>query len=280
MLFAARRTALVDQLHRTSDERLRKLGRIGDRRGAADELRVGAVEPAQAKKPADDVGQVGAEHAAIGVNLVDNDVAQVLKQLDPLGVVRQDARMQHIRIGDDDVTGLADLPSGRRGRVAVVGVGLHVHAHRLDELVELRDLIGGQRLRREEVQRARIRLMQNGVEHREVVAHGLAGGRRRDDTDVPVLRCQIKRLALMAVEPVHAALLQHGRNAAVHLRREILIDRLTRRDRLPMRDVFHEGRRVLQPVQELFKVHVCFLPMNAAREWRSDPARRRKSTSQ
>ena len=46
-----------------------------------------AVELAQPHQPAQHVGQVGAEHAAVGVDFVDDDVFQVFKQLDPLGMV-------------------------------------------------------------------------------------------------------------------------------------------------------------------------------------------------
>ena len=34
-----------------------------------------------------------------------HDIAQVLEQLDPLGMVRQDAGVQHVGVGDDDMAG-------------------------------------------------------------------------------------------------------------------------------------------------------------------------------
>ena len=49
-----------------------------------------AVVLAQPQQPAEDVGDVAAEDAAVGVRLVDDDVAQLLEQLEPLGVMRQD----------------------------------------------------------------------------------------------------------------------------------------------------------------------------------------------
>ena len=101
---------------------------VGDRRRAADEDGVGAVEAADAAQAADDVGDVAAEDAAVLVQLVDDDVAQVLEELHPLGVVRQDAGVQHVRVRDDDVPGLAHLAARVAGRVAVVGERLDVGA--------------------------------------------------------------------------------------------------------------------------------------------------------
>jgi regulator of RNase E activity RraA len=49
-----------------------------------------------------------AEHAAIGVHLVDDDVAQVLEQRGPLGVVRQDALVEHVGVGHHHVAAGAD----------------------------------------------------------------------------------------------------------------------------------------------------------------------------
>ena len=42
-----------------------------------------------------------AEHAAVDVRLVDDDIFQAAKALVPEFVVRQDAHMQHIRVGDE-----------------------------------------------------------------------------------------------------------------------------------------------------------------------------------
>ena len=73
---------------------------------------------------------MAAEDAAVAVQLVDHDVAQVLEEPDPLGVVRQDAGVEHVRVGDDDVAGLADAAAHGGRRVAVVGERLEVGAER------------------------------------------------------------------------------------------------------------------------------------------------------
>ena len=59
--------------------------------------------PADPPQPAQHVAQVAAEHAAVRVQLVDDDVAQVLEELRPPRVVRQDARVHHVRIAEHDV---------------------------------------------------------------------------------------------------------------------------------------------------------------------------------
>ena len=118
---ARRRAVAVDQAHRPSDERLGQLLRVPDRRRAAHDDGVRAVVAAQPQQPPQDVRDVAPEHAAVRVELVDDDDPQLLEQLEPLGVVGQDRRVEHVRVGHDDLPGLADRRSdGRRG-VAVVG---------------------------------------------------------------------------------------------------------------------------------------------------------------
>ncbi len=120
-LLAARRAALVDQLERPPGQPLGQLARIGDRRRRADEDRIRAVVPADALQPPEDVRQMAAEHAAIGVQLVDDDELQVLEQLRPARMVRQDARVQHVGIAEHDVRLAANRAARVRRRVAVVG---------------------------------------------------------------------------------------------------------------------------------------------------------------
>ena len=74
---------------------------------------------------------MAAVDAAIVVQLVDHDVAQVLERLGPLGVVRQDARVQHVGIGEHHVGALADGAARVLRRVAVVGEGAKFGAHRV-----------------------------------------------------------------------------------------------------------------------------------------------------
>ena len=102
---------------------------------------------------------MAAEHAAIGVQLVDHDVAQVLEQLRPARMVRQDAGVQHVGIAEHDVRARANRAPRILRRVAVVGVhadGLAADlADRAAQLVQLGHLILRQRLGRKQIERAR-----------------------------------------------------------------------------------------------------------------------------
>ena len=113
-VLAARRSAVVvDQLDRRLEDALGQLARVGDGGAGADEDGVGAVVAADAPQAADDVGDVAAEQAAVGVQLVDDDVLQVLEQLEPLRVVRKDGGVEHVRVGDHDLPGRAHDAAGR-----------------------------------------------------------------------------------------------------------------------------------------------------------------------
>ena len=145
----ARRPAAVDQRHLLLDQPRGQVGRVGDGGRAHDEHRPRAVEGADALQAAHDVGHVRAEDAGIIVQLVDDHVLQVLEQAGPLGVVRQDARMQHVGIGDHDLRLLADGLAHAGRRVAVVGVQAQPVAQGLVQVEQLGQLVLGQGLGRE-----------------------------------------------------------------------------------------------------------------------------------
>ena len=74
-----------------SSSALGVLARVGDRAPA--QMKTGSSRrSADAPQAPEHVRDVAAEDAAVGVQLVDDDVAQVLEQLGPLRVVRQDRR--------------------------------------------------------------------------------------------------------------------------------------------------------------------------------------------
>jgi len=98
----------VDDGHWPAGKRLGQHLRIPDRRRAANDLRPAPVVVAQPQEPPEHVGDVTAEHAAVRVRLVDNYVAQLLEQLEPLRVMRQDPGMEHVRVGHDDLAGSSD----------------------------------------------------------------------------------------------------------------------------------------------------------------------------
>ena len=73
---AARGRAVgVDERERAPGERARELQRVGDRRRGADEARLGPVDAGDPLQPPQHVGDVRAEHPAVGVGLVDDHEA-------------------------------------------------------------------------------------------------------------------------------------------------------------------------------------------------------------
>ena len=120
----ARRAIVVDQRELLACEMLREFEWIADGRGRRDELRLRAVVPAHAQQPAEQMSRVRAEQPRIRVHLVDHDVAQMCEEPRPARVLREDARVEHVGVADDDPRRLADAGAGRRGRVPVVGPGL------------------------------------------------------------------------------------------------------------------------------------------------------------
>ena len=110
--------------------------------------------------------------------------------------------MEHVRVREHEVRPAADLapPLGRR--VSVVDRGAD---GRQAELAERARLILGERLGRVEVERARVPVGGERVEHRQVEGERLAGGRAgRDDHVAAALRGRV-RLGLVRVELVDPA---------------------------------------------------------------------------
>jgi hypothetical protein len=95
---------------------------VADRGRTADELRPRTVHGADAQQAAEDIGDVRAERAAVGVDLVHDDVLQAAQEIAPAAVVvGQDARVQHVGVGDHEVGALHDLGALLARRVAVEG---------------------------------------------------------------------------------------------------------------------------------------------------------------
>ncbi len=199
---ACRRAVPVDEPRRPPGQHRCELARVADRRRAADDGGPAAVVGTDPQEPPQDVGDVPAEDAAIGVQLVDDDELELLEQLEPLRVVRQDRRVEHVRVRDHHLARGADRRADRSGRVAVVGGGDDRQAGRCRQLAELGDLVLAERLGREEEQRPGRRVVGDGLEGRERVAEGLARCRRGDDDDVLAGVDGLDRLRLMRVQAV------------------------------------------------------------------------------
>ena len=121
--------------------------------------------------------------------------------------------MEHVGVGDHDVRPGADGLARVLRRVPVVRERADVPAQRVGERVQLGELVLRQRLRGKEVQRARVRILEDAVEDRQVVAEGLARRGGRDHDRVAPGRRGVVRLALVRVEPAVPAG-PRGRRAA------------------------------------------------------------------
>jgi hypothetical protein len=146
---------------------------------------------------------MAAEHAAIGMQLVDDDIPQILEELGPTRVMRKDARMHHVGIAEDEVRTRADRPPGVLRRIAVVrehaDLGGRPLLERFAHRLQFSELILGERLRREEVQRPARGILENRVKNRSVVAERLAGRRRRGHDDVSAPERMLDRGRLVCV---------------------------------------------------------------------------------
>jgi hypothetical protein len=122
------------------------------------------------------------------MQFVDDDEPQVLEQLCPLRVVRQDPRMEHVGVAQHDVCARPNGAPRVLRRVAVVGedadVGASGLVHVRRQLMELGQLVLCKGLGGEQVDGAGRRVGQDRAENRRVVAKRLARGGRRGDDDV------------------------------------------------------------------------------------------------
>ena len=157
------------------------LARVADGGRGQDEPRLGAVERGHPPQPAQDVGHVAAEHPAVGVGLVDDHVAEVEEEVVPALVPGEQAHVDHVRVGEQHPGLLPGHLPGGGGGVAVVGGHLHLPA---GQEADAAQLVLGERLGGVEVDGPGVRVAEQAVEHRQVEAQALAGGRPGGDHEV------------------------------------------------------------------------------------------------
>ena len=90
---------------------------------------------------------------AVGVRLVDDDPLEVGEEVAPPLVVRQHAHVEHVRVGEDQVRAAPQARAVLARRVAVVDRMAQIGQAELGQLARL---VLGERLRRVEVERARL----------------------------------------------------------------------------------------------------------------------------
>ena len=217
------------------EESSSELAWISDRRGATDELRIAAVEAGDAAQAAQHVAQMAAENTAVGVQLIEDDVAEVFEQARPARVMREDAGVQHVRIGQDDVPFFADGSARVGGSVAVISENAEAIVETLVEIVEFGELVLREGLGGEEVERAAIRIFEGPVQYRQVIAQSFAGGRGRDNDDIFSGVDGFGCLGLMSVEVTNAFGGLDGGEIGMHPGREV------RPLGLPRRKMAHGG---------------------------------------
>ena len=128
----------------------RQLG-LGHGGGGQDERGGGAVGGAQPTQPTYDVGDMGAEDAAVVVTLVDHDVLQRAQEPGPALVAGEERTVQHVGVGEDVLSMVARPVALLVAAVAVVGGDPYVETERTDR----GHLVVGQGLRRGEVEDGR-----------------------------------------------------------------------------------------------------------------------------
>ncbi len=174
---------------------------IRDRCGGENEARLGAVCEREPPQSPQHVRNVGAEHAAIDVRLVDDDEREVGEEVAPTRVVGQDPDVEHVRVGQDRVRSPPDRRAILARRVAVVD---RVSQRGRSQLREAARLILRERLGRIEVESARTRVAGEHVQDREVEAERLpARGSRRHDR-VALRHDALPRLRLVREESADA----------------------------------------------------------------------------
>ena len=106
--------------------------------------------PANTVESSQDVREMASKDPSIRVQFVDDDELQILQQLGPLGVVRQDPGVQHVGIAENDMRATPNRTARILRRIPIVGMDANLAASGIaygdGQCMELRELILGKRL--------------------------------------------------------------------------------------------------------------------------------------
>lgn len=116
------------------------------------------------------LAQVTPEDPPVLMDFIYHHIFQILEELHPLCVVREDSGVQHVWIGDDDMSCGTDSFSGIDRGIAIIGVRLDINIQSSDQSVEFVQLILGEGLGGEEVDGTRVWILKEGIGDRYVVA--------------------------------------------------------------------------------------------------------------
>ena len=215
---------------------------VADGGRAGDVARLGAAGGAQPAQAPEEVQDVGAEDAVVGVQLVDHHPAQVAPHLLPGLVESQEAGVQHVRRGDQDVRRLAaDAVAHVAPGVAVVDLGGEAAGHRRQQAPQLVELVLLQGLEGEDVEGEPRGVAQEIGEDGGVVDQALARGRGRGHHDVTPRLQVADALLLVAPEPVDAGGGEDPGDTLAEVGEAAGVTRRPRRQGLAVDDAVGEG---------------------------------------
>src|SRR5260370_39247665 len=106
---------------------------------------------------------MAAEHAAVSVQFVENDVAEIFKKARPPSVMREDPSVQHVWIREDNVAFFANGFAGVGGRIAVVSENAEAIFQALIQVVEFGELVLCEGFSGKEIERARVGIFERRV---------------------------------------------------------------------------------------------------------------------
>src|SRR4029077_2372888 len=155
-----------------------------DRRRAANELRVAPVKIRDATQTPQHIAKMAAKNSAVGVKLIDHNIPKVFEQARPACMVWKNASVQHVRIREHHMALFSDGSAGVGGRVTVIGEDAETVIEPLVKVIEFRQLILRKSLGGEEIQRARVRSFEDGIQDRQVVAKSFSGSGWSDYHDI------------------------------------------------------------------------------------------------
>ena len=199
---------------------------------------------------------MGAEHTAEHVRLVYHHVTQIPEQPVPGAVVGEDAHVQHVGVGDDDAGASPDCAPVLAWGVAVVD-GVAGAAEPGRQGLQRLALVLRQRLGGEYVERTGGAVLDQGLDHRHLVAQALAAGGRRRDDDVLALPDLVDGLDLMGVQRVDALRGKSLGQAWVQGRVEFAVLSRARRDALAVYELVLVPGHVLQIGQKRVDVQAA-----------------------
>ena len=176
-LAAAGAAVLIDQVQVAAGQFLAEFPGIGDGRRAGDEDGGGAVVGAEAGEAAQELGHVRTEDAAIHVQFVEHQEAQVGQEPGPARVLGHDAGVEHVGVGEDDRALVAQTAAEVGRGVAVENAGQPVvEPGGLEQVAEVFELVLAEGLGGKEEQDGGLGIGPQDFDDGQGVAEGLARG--------------------------------------------------------------------------------------------------------